>query len=89
MYDFILWKHYAKQFIWPKPIRFCFKNWALCTSSEYMMAFDIRICCLGKDSQYVKHIELGGKVVLNLLLKRDGQTSGYKMFFDNFLLSYI
>ena len=34
-------KHYAKQFIWCKPICFGFKNWALYTSSRYMMAFDI------------------------------------------------
>ena len=40
-------KHYAKQFIRGKPIRFGFKNWALCTSSGYMMAFDIYV---GKQS---------------------------------------
>ena len=74
-------KHYAKQFIHGKPIRFGFKNWALCTSSGYMMAFDIYV---GKQSQYVKHIGLGGTVVLNLLSKIDEHTSGYKAFFDNF-----
>ena len=78
-------KHYAKQFICSKPIRFGFKNWALCTSSGYMMAFDIYV---GKQSQYVKHIGLGGTVVLNLLSKIDEQTSGYKVFFDNFFTSF-
>jgi len=29
-------RHYAKQYIRGKPIRFGFKNWALCSSMEYM-----------------------------------------------------
>ncbi|XP_050299101.1 piggyBac transposable element-derived protein 2-like [Anthonomus grandis grandis] len=33
-------KRYAKQFIRGKPIRFGFKNWALCTSNGYLLAFD-------------------------------------------------
>ena len=78
-------KHYAKQFIHGKPIRFSFKNWALCTSSGYMMAFDIYV---GKESQYVKQIRLGGTVVLNLLSKINEQTSRYKVFFDNFFTSF-
>ena len=32
-------KHYAKQFIGGKPIRFGFKNWALCASNGYLVAF--------------------------------------------------
>lgn len=36
-------KHYAKQYIRGKPIRFGFKNWALNTSNGYMLQFDIYI----------------------------------------------
>ncbi|KAG5861866.1 hypothetical protein JTB14_026684 [Gonioctena quinquepunctata] len=34
-------RHCAKQYIRGKPIRFGFKNWALCTSSGYMTSFNI------------------------------------------------
>lgn len=34
-------RHYAKQFIRGKPIRFGFKNWAICSSTGYMIAFEI------------------------------------------------
>ncbi|KAK9754841.1 Transposase IS4 [Popillia japonica] len=40
-------KHYAKQYIRGKPIRFGFKNWACCTSSGYLLSFDIY---MGKDN---------------------------------------
>lgn len=33
-------KHYAKQFIKGKPIRFGFKNWTLCTANGYMISFE-------------------------------------------------
>ncbi len=78
-------RHYAKQFIRGKPIRFGFKNWALCTSSGYMLAFDIY---LGKQKEPLMEIGLGGTVVLNLLSKIDKQTSGYKVFFDNFFTTF-
>lgn len=34
-------KHYAKQFIRGKPIRFGFKNWAMCASTGFMIAFSL------------------------------------------------
>lgn len=43
-------KHYAKQYIRGKPIRFGFKNWALNTSNGYMLQFDIY---MGKNEDAV------------------------------------
>ncbi len=77
--------HYAKQFIQGKPIRFGFKNWTLCTSSGYMMAFDIYAV---KQDEYPKEMGLGETVVLNLLSKIEKQTSGYNVFFDNFFITF-
>ena len=34
---------HAKQYIQGKPIRFGFKNWALCTSTGYMLAFNVYV----------------------------------------------
>jgi len=34
-------RHFAKQYIRGKPVRFGFKNWAICSSSGYMYGFDI------------------------------------------------
>lgn len=36
-------KHYAKQYIKGKPIRFGYKNWALCSNTGYCVTFDIYI----------------------------------------------
>ena len=36
-------RHYAKQYIRGKPIRFGFKHWALCTSTGYMLAFHVYV----------------------------------------------
>ena len=34
-------KHYAKQYIKSKPIRFGYKNWALCSNTKYYVTFEI------------------------------------------------
>ena len=57
-------KHYAKQYMKGKPIRFGFKNWALCSSNGYMISFEIYT---GKSNTVEKVIGLGGDVVMSLL----------------------
>lgn len=79
-------RHFAKQYIKGKPIRFGFKNWALCSSSGYMYAFDVYV---GKTGNEV-HTELGagGDVVVKLLQKSNVPShEGYKVFFDNYFTS--
>ncbi|CAH2088127.1 unnamed protein product [Euphydryas editha] len=77
-------KHYAKQFIRGKPIRFGYKNWALCTSPGYMVAFSVYT---GKSSEK-KDFGLGGDVILNLIEQRKlPAKSGIKVYFDNFFTS--
>ena len=34
-------KHFAKQFIWGKPIRLEYKMWALCSNRGYLHLFDL------------------------------------------------
>ena len=86
-------KHYAKQFIRGKPIRFGFKNWALCSSSGYMISFQIYA---GKDNEdKVKEFGLDGSVVVFLLISAEIPSDrGFKVFFDNYfttvkLLSHL
>ncbi|XP_064480960.1 piggyBac transposable element-derived protein 2-like [Ornithodoros turicata] len=57
-------RHFAKQFIRGKPIRFGFKNWAICTASGYMLSFEIYV---GKTEGPAKKFVLGGDTVLSLL----------------------
>lgn len=77
-------KHYAKQYIKGKPIRFGFKNWALCTSSGYLVAFEVYT---GK-SNAEKKFGLGGDTVLSLLQKSGIKPkAGYKIYFDNYFTS--
>ncbi|CAK1554360.1 unnamed protein product [Leptosia nina] len=77
-------KHYAKQFIRGKPIRFGFKNWAMCASTGYMLAFSLYT---GKSSEK-KDFGVGGDVVLNLItLSKLPPNSGIKLFFDNYFTS--
>ena len=57
-------KHYAKQYIKGKPIRFGFKNWALCSTNGYMISFEIYT---GKSNTVEKVFGLGGDVVMSLL----------------------
>ncbi|KAI4463877.1 transposase is4 [Holotrichia oblita] len=78
-------KHYAKQYIRGKPIRFGFKNWALCTNEGYMVGFDIYI---GKNSSLEKHFGVGGDIVLALLQQTEvPKNEGYKIYFDNYFTS--
>lgn len=81
-------KHFAKQYIKGKPIRFGFKNWALCTSNGYLVSFEIYT---GKNKAPQKTSEefgLGGSVVLNLtMLAEIPPNSGYKLFMDNYFTS--
>lgn len=81
-------KHFAKQFIKGKPIRFGFKNWAICTNNGYMLSFDIYT---GKNKNIQKQTNLfglGGTVVLNLLeLAEIPPNQGYKIFMDNYFTS--
>lgn len=77
-------RHYSKQYIKGKPIRFGFKNWALCTSSGYNIAFDIYT---GRDENQ-KLFGLGGDTVLSLIDAADiPPKQGYKLFFDNYFSS--
>lgn len=82
-------KHYAKQFIRGKPIRFGFKMWALCSKYGYLHAFDMY---MGKQSyeEYgdTPQVGLGGNIVIKLL--NDANVVGgknHKVFFDNYFTS--
>ncbi|KAI4455521.1 transposase is4 [Holotrichia oblita] len=78
-------KHYAKQYIRGKPIRFGFKNWALCTNEGYMVGFDIYT---GNNSSLEKHFGVGGDIVLALLQQTEvPKNQGYKIYFDNYFTS--
>lgn len=78
-------KHYAKQYIRGKPIRFGFKNWALCSSNGYLLAFDIYT---GRNPQNVARFGLGGDIVLKLIEKAEvPDNSGHKLYIDNFFTS--
>lgn len=80
-------KHYAKQYIKGKPIRFGFKNWALCTSSGYMVSFDI-YTGKSQDNTEARGFGLGGDIVLQLLEKSEIlPNNGYKLYFDNYFTS--
>lgn len=81
-------RHFAKQYIKGKPIRFGYKNWALCSSTGYMYAFDVYV---GKshDDSHSKELGAGGDVVMKLLGKANVPSNlGYKVFFDNYFTSY-
>lgn len=82
-------KHFAKQFIRGKPIRFGFKMWALCSKGGYLHSFDLY---LGKTEnqtlETTANIGLGGNVVLNLIRKANiPPQHGHKFFFDNYFTS--
>jgi len=79
-------RHYAKQYIRGKPVRFGFKNWALCSSTGYMYAFDIYT---GSKDKSPYEFGLGGDVVLGLLEQACVPPhAGHKIFFDNYFTSY-
>ena len=79
-------RHYAKQYIRGKPIRFGFKNWAICSSTGYMYGFDIYT---GKQDGVHYEFGLGGDVVLGLLDQISAPPhAGHKIYFDNYFTSY-
>ena len=72
-------RHPIKQFVRGKPVRFGFKEWALCSTSGYTYKFFVY---QGANAQpRPKDVLLGTEVVLNLLEK---VPSGVSVFFDNF-----
>ena len=73
-------RHPIKQFIRGKPIRFGFKEWALCSSSGYTYKFSVY---QGASSTPREQL-LGSEVVLDLL--RDVPV-GISVHFDNFFTS--
>ena len=78
---------YAKQYIRGKPIRFGFKNWALCTSTGYMLAFNVYVKKQKNSGQ--THLGVGGTVVQELVaLASVPANAGYKIYFDNYFTSY-
>lgn len=85
-------KHYAKQFIKSKPIRFGFKNWALCSSFGYLIAFEIYT---GKSTAKDNLFGVGGDIVVSLISQGSiPSNEGFKIFFDNYfsssaLLNYL
>lgn len=78
-------KHYAKQFIKCKPIRFGFKNWALCTSSGYLLTFELYT---GKSEKKERVFGIGGDTVVSLIKQGNiPPRKGFKLFFDNYFSS--
>lgn len=77
-------KHHAKQYIKGKPIRFGYKNWALCSNTGYMVSFDIYT---GKSTNE-KQFGLGGDVVISLVNSAGiPSNKGFKLYFDNYFTS--
>ncbi len=69
-----------KQFIRGKPIRFGFKEWALCSATGYTYKFSVYQGAKTQASR-PRGMLLGSEVVLDLL---DGIPKGVSVHFDNF-----
>jgi len=79
-------RHFAKQYIRGKPIRFGYKNWAICSSTGYMYGFDIYT---GKQEGTQYEFGLGGDVVLGLMEQISvPANAGHTIYFDNYFTSY-
>lgn len=79
-------KHYAKQYIKGKPIRFGYKIWAICSSTGYLLNFSIYT---GKSDCPVSSLGLGGSVVMDLITKANiPPNKGHKLYFDRFFTSF-
>lgn len=78
---------FAKQFIKGKPIRFGYKNWALCSSSGYMYCIDVY---MGKNYNKVNtSLGMGGMTVVHLLTKANiPSNEGYKVYLDKYFTSF-
>lgn len=82
--------HSAKQFIRSKPVRFGYKNWTLCSATEYNYSFDTYCGAKTKTDNNGKKVEtlpLGSQVVLDLL-EMVAIPSDHCVFFDNFFTSH-
>ncbi|XP_036317388.1 piggyBac transposable element-derived protein 3-like [Rhagoletis pomonella] len=79
-------RHYAKQYIRGKSIRFGFKNWALNSSDGYMLQFDVY---MDKNAESVPQgYGVGGDKVVDLLTKANvPHHKGFKLFIDNYFTS--
>jgi hypothetical protein len=84
-------RHFAKQYIKGKPIRFGYKNWALCASTGYMYAFDIYMGKTTNPGKSLQGLCVRGQTILHLLGKaKVPHKLGYmyKIYFDNYFTSY-
>ncbi|ERL96017.1 hypothetical protein D910_00810, partial [Dendroctonus ponderosae] len=61
-------KHYAKRYIRGKPIRFGLKYWAICTSSGYLVSFEI-YTRKSQDNSDKRGFGLGGDIIQNTAKK--------------------
>ncbi|XP_050330016.1 piggyBac transposable element-derived protein 3-like [Bactrocera neohumeralis] len=77
-------RHSCKMFILGKPIRFGYKLWCLCSSTDYLFSF-IPYC--GQSDEYNRELGLGADVVLRLLSNVEAPMR-HVVFFDNFFTSY-
>nr|XP_023018967.1 piggyBac transposable element-derived protein 3-like [Leptinotarsa decemlineata] len=76
-------KHHAKQYIKGKPIRFGYKNWALCSNTGYMVSFDIYT---GKSTNE-KQFGSEGDVISLVNSAGIPSNKGFKLYFDNYFTS--
>ena len=74
-------RHPMKQFIRGKPIRFGFKEWALCDVSGYTYRFEIYQGREAMAKQKYMDWNLGAKVVLSMT---ESCPAGSEVYFDNF-----
>ena len=76
-------KHPMKQFIRGKPIRFGFKELALCDVTGYIFKFEVY---QGKEAEIqrgeIQNINLGARVVLKMT---ESCPRGNEIYFDNFV----
>ena len=81
-------KHYSKQFIGGKPIRFGCKMWAICSEGGYLHAFDMFKGKNGLENQANDKLGLVGYDVIKLVDETCIlSSSGNKVFFDNYFTS--
>ena len=80
-------RNFAKQLNKEKSIGFGNKNWALCSSTGYILAFEV---CVGKNDSPDQDNYLGVKeLVKNIFLKASVlHNKGYKVYFDKYFTSY-
>ena len=73
--------HFAKQHTRGKPIRFGYKNWAICSSTGCMYGFNIYT---GKQEGIQYKFGLGGDVVLGFMEQISVPANAdHTIYFDN------